>query len=75
MRRKGKEAFVPSAIGKNTYYATRGKVHLIHEQRFEGQKTYCGLGLEHTNHHTVDEKETTCQRCLAYKHHPGRRRS
>lgn len=71
MRRKGKEAFVPSPIGKNTYYATRGKVHLVHPQSIVDEaKTYCGLGLDSVNNSTTKEKETTCQKCLAFKHKP-----
>jgi len=70
MRRKGKEPFAVSSIGKNTYYATRGKVHLKHPEEFEGQMTYCGLDPHDMNHVTTDDAEATCQRCLAYKHKP-----
>ena len=71
MKRKGKVVFVPFALGKNTYYATRGKAHLVHPQSIvDDAKTYCGLGMEHVNNSTTKEAETTCQRCLAYKHKP-----
>jgi len=70
-RKPGAAPFAQSLLGKNTYYATRGKIHLITPQSIVGEgKTYCGLGLEHVNNSTTKEEETTCQRCLAYKHKP-----
>ena len=53
--------------GKKTYYQTRGKVHLVHDQAIvDNTKTWCGLDLGNVNASTLEVAECTCQRCLMH---------
>ena len=56
----------------STYCLTRGKTHLINPKGFNdiAALTWCGLGIEDINNSTMDVKECTCQRCLAYMTKP-----
>lgn len=47
---------------KQTYYMSRGKVHLTKDE----QAVWCGVALENISHATTEIISVTCQRCLMH---------